>query len=357
MDINNISIKIDNDEEINAVHESTDPTFECTCPCTDKTQTMSKTKAPPLLSPAILKANRIIQIIFVPLMINVIVLWILSTSITATHNWECLQCRADKEPSVAQQFLFYSVWSFWFTCIVFVSWATTSSNSSTSKGTTSTSTGKDNHPQHKTHKFTHYAFQLALPHVITVSLCYIYYVITNPVHTFMNSDACYTWGRAFLGKTYTDNETGAMVYLVLMNIMDATVHYLSAPLMLYLFATQQLKYTTKIPYSTFFVIGLSAIMAFAEIYGDVKLYCGGRWFVLATFTAVNVIFHVLFYLIQTKYFDNNNNNKKKMNHDCCCDSDSNNCESDSNNKTIEPATLEQDNDNDNDNESIRRSSA
>jgi hypothetical protein len=316
---------------------------------------MAKAPCPPpalaLLSPAIiLKTNKIIKIIFVPLMINVIVLWILSTSITATHNWECLQCRADKEPSVAQQFLFYSVWSFWFTCIVFVSWASTSTSTcKDSKTTTTTTTTKTST---NTNKFTHNAFQLALPHVITVSLCYIYYVITNPVHTFMNSDACYTWGRAFLGKTYTDNQTGAMIYLVLMNIMDATVHYLSAPLMLYLFATQQLKYTTKIPYSTFFVIVLSAIMAFAEIYGDVKLYCGGRWFVLATFTAVNLIFHVICYLIQTKWFDTN---------DCDCDNDHDNdgsVYSENHKTTVEP-TIDvcDDIDNEIEIESIRRSSA
>ena len=66
--------------------------------------------------------NRILKVIFFPLLANAIVLWVVNTTLIE-DNWKCITCRADGVPSLAQQFLFYSVWSFWLTSFVFYPWA------------------------------------------------------------------------------------------------------------------------------------------------------------------------------------------------------------------------------------------
>jgi hypothetical protein len=138
-------------------------------------------------------------------------------------------------------------------------------------------------------------FQVALPHVMTVMCTYFYYVGANPAKEFIDTDACHQMVRAFLIKDVTNTPTAIHVYLVLNVLSDFTVHYFSAPFLLYLYGTGQLSYVVTIPWSTIFVFLLSAIMAPVQIHGAV-IYCGGLSFSMISSVMINFAFHVLFYL-------------------------------------------------------------
>ena len=239
--------------------------------------------------------NHAVKIVFALLSLNTIVMWLFSSAITPEHNWVCIQCRASMEPGVGQQFLFYSVWSFWMTFLVFVTWILLSQNNPDSNATANPPSAAASRLQ----LIYNIGFQVALPHVTTVMITYVYYVATNPVDTFLDTEACYHLGRANLGKSFTENMFYANVYLVLMNVQDWTVHYLSAPLLFFLWSTGQANFQTVswrwlFPSSTLFVIILSSIIAIAQAYWGVILYCGGMWFVLGLFTGINLLFHILF---------------------------------------------------------------
>jgi hypothetical protein len=136
--------------------------------------------------PRILKLA--LTVLYTPLLSNAIILWIINTTLVE-YNWECINCRADEDPSYAQQFLFYSVWSLWLTIGVFIPWAyftprTTNENKASSRG----------------YIVSKIIFRVALPHVTTVMLTYLYYIATNPPKEFVNRDLCYYLGKAFLHK-------------------------------------------------------------------------------------------------------------------------------------------------------------
>jgi hypothetical protein len=137
-------------------------------------------------------------------------------------------------------------------------------------------------------------FQVALPHVTTVMLTYLYYGATNPAEEFVNRDLCYYLGRAFLHKDVTDNETAVNAYLVFGVLTDFTIHYFSAPLLLYLYVTGQIPYDVWFPWSTVFVIMLSAIIAPVQILADVPIYCGSIWFAIGGSILINFAFHIGF---------------------------------------------------------------
>lgn len=237
--------------------------------------------------------NPIVKVTFGLLSLNAIVMWLWSSSITPEHNWVCLQCRASRNPSMGQQFLFYSVWSFWLTFLVFVTWILLGRQ------------GTDSAYSRRIRTLHQIAFQLALPHVTTVIVTYVYYVATNPIESFLDMDACYHLGRANLGKTFTDSPAIINLYLVLMNVQDWTVHYLSAPFLLFLWGTRQSMFLGRgrwtFPWSTMFVVVLSTTMAIAQLYCGVVLYCGGMWFTLCLFTATNLVFHSV-YVATTRYY-------------------------------------------------------
>ena len=217
--------------------------------------------------------NRILKVVFFPLLANSIVLWIVNTTLIE-DNWKCITCRADGDPSLAQQFLFYSVWSFWLTSFVFYPWAI---------------------PSCQGNKISQAVFQIAFPHVATVMTTYFYYVATNPADEFVDRELCYYLARSFLSRNLGQgNDVIINLYLVLMTFSDLTVHYFSFPLLLYLWLTGQVKFQVLFPWSTVFVFLLSAIIAPMQIFRGVTVYCGGLWFNLIGSVCMNFLYHVFF---------------------------------------------------------------
>lgn len=263
------------------------------------------------------------KVVFGLLSINAIAMWLWSCAIVLEHNWGCLQvslssdtiicneqtliatsftnlqCRAGKEPSIVQQFLFYSVWSFWLTLFVFVTWVLIGCSTVARQEAAAWTPYVNAERLQWMHQI---AFQIALPHVITVMLTYIYYVATNPISTFINQDACHHLGRAYLGNSYASNAFVLYLYLILMNVQDWTVHYLSGPFLVFLWWSGESRFIASswkwmIPWSTIFVCLLSFVMAISQLYWGVALYCGSMWFILSLFTGINLLFHVVFVVV------------------------------------------------------------
>lgn len=224
--------------------------------------------------------NRILKVVFFPLLANSLILWVVNTTLI-DDNWKCIVCRADGDPSLAQQFLFYSVWSLWLTSLVFYPWAIPCCRDAK--------------------KISQTVFQIAFPHAATFMTTYIYYVATNPADEYVDREACYYLGRSFLSRDLgKGNDDIINLYLVLMTVSDLTVHYLSFPLLLYLWITGQVKFQVLFPWSTVFVFLLSAVIAPVQIFMGVTIYCGGLWFNLIGSVAINFIYHVFFALMSRR---------------------------------------------------------
>lgn len=154
-------------------------------------------------------AKLAVIITYTPLLLNAFVLWIVNT-IYWKEQWECITCRADDEPSIVQQFLYFSVWSLWLTMVVFFAWAVGS-----------TCTASTERPL--ANRISEWSFRLALPHVVTVMTTYIYYVALNPPDTFLDQQACHT-----LSRSITDNRGAINAYLVCALLSDVLVHWINA---------------------------------------------------------------------------------------------------------------------------------
>jgi len=235
--------------------------------------------------------KRIITIIYTPLFLIAQFVWLVD-SIYWKEHWKCIQCRADEKPAFKQQFLYFTCWSMWFSLVVFVTWAYFTPPSSSGRSV-----------------LAQRVIRVALPHVCTVMVTYIYYAATNPATSFLDADACYTLGRAGFPKNVTDNKAMVNFLLVCANISDNTVHYLSAPLLLMLLFSNELEYDLMIPYSTIFIIILGVAVGIADTYGS-RIYCGGLWFNVGMSILFNFVFHVIFVL----------NHRGKLAFLCrCCD--------------------------------------
>lgn len=127
---------------------------------------------------------------------------------------------------------------------------------------------------------------------------YFYYVATNPADEFVDRESCYYLGRSFLSRDLgKGNDVIVNLYLVLMTCSDLTVHYLSFPLLLYLWLTGQVKFQVRFPWSTIFVVLLSAVIALVQTFKGVTIYCGGLWINLIGSISINFIYHVFFALM------------------------------------------------------------
>ena len=226
-------------------------------------------------------AKLALTIIYTPLLLNAFVLWIVNT-IYWKEQWECITCRADDEPSIVQQFLYFSVWSLWLTMVVFFAWAVGS-----------TCTASTDRPL--ANRIAEWSFRLALPHVVTVMTTYIYYVALNPPDTFLDEQACYTLSRGGLSRSITDNRGAINAYLVCALLSDVLVHWMSAPLLLVLLWSGELEYDPLLPYSTILMIALGISVGLADTYGS-TIYCGNAWFNVGMSILINFFYHVLFAL-------------------------------------------------------------
>ena len=124
-----------------------------------------------------------------------IVQWFFDT-IYYRQQWECLTYRADYPPSVKQQFLYFSMWSLWFSVAIFIGWIRKSSEKKFSRAYSA-------------------ICWVGLPHVIAVFVSYIYYDVTNPPDEFLDKEACYTLYKSIFSKEITTNETIINMMLVI----------------------------------------------------------------------------------------------------------------------------------------------
>jgi hypothetical protein len=134
-------------------------------------------------------------LIYVPLYTISLTQWIVNT-IYYREQWECFTYRADYQPSIKQQFLYFSMWSLWFSIALLIGWIRTNFSKTV-------------------FKTNEVMIWVALPHIFTVFICYIYYDVTNPSDEFLNSEACYTLRKSAWAKQITSNETVINLMLTL----------------------------------------------------------------------------------------------------------------------------------------------
>lgn len=194
------------------------------------------------------------------------------------ENWVCMKCRKSEEPSINQQFLFFSVWSFWLSMAVFFTWSCSRQKTTL-------------------RAIAQRIIQVALPLACTVMICYICYVLSYSRDDFLNFEECYTLkvGRARMSKDITDNMFIVNFYLVCSVLADIVAHYLSAPLLLLLVLSGELEFDSSLPYSTIFATILGATICLADIFGS-RIYCGNLWFNIPMTVLANLSFDMFFVL-------------------------------------------------------------
>ena len=139
--------------------------------------------------------------------------------------------------------------------------------------------------------------KIALPHIITVFVSYIYYDVSNPADEFVNKDACYTMEKAILSKDITTNETLINIMLVVGVMNNLTVHYFSAPLMFILLWCGEISYSVgKMwkAYSTLFIVILGVVVGLSQEFGS-PIYNGSVWFNVGMSIAINFVFHCILF--------------------------------------------------------------
>lgn len=202
--------------------------------------------------------------------------WIVTT-IYWKQQWICLECRADDPPSIKQQFIYFTVWNMFFCIVIFTCWAFFMNHS-------------------KAQSLMKNVFRVAVPHAVTVTLTYIYYVVSNPTDGFLNTEACHIMYRSFLSKDITTNMSTVTFQLICYNVSDFTLHYFSAPLMLFLLFSKEIEYDVTIPYSTFFITVLGVIIGILDTTTGSRVYCGNVWFNVGMSILINFLVHVLLVL-------------------------------------------------------------
>jgi hypothetical protein len=218
-------------------------------------------------------------LIFSPLYAIALLQWIVST-IYYREQWACLTFRTNYPPSIKQQFLFFSVWSLWLSIAIFIGW-------------TRKFFGKRNESSSMLENIC----KVALPHIITVFVTYIYYDISNPANEFVNKEACYTLRKAALSKEITTNEALIKTVLIFEVMDNLTVHYFSAPLMFILLWCGEISYNVvKIwkAFSTLFIIILGVVVGLAQEFGS-PIYNGDIWFFVGTSIAINFVVHCMLF--------------------------------------------------------------
>ena len=221
----------------------------------------------------------ILLLIFTPLYVLAFLYWALNT-VFYKEQWECINCRKDDDPSIKQQFLYFTVWNMYFSIAIFFSWAAKKLFQY-----------RNDFSYEKIHQ---HVFNISLPHIITVGITYIYYNATNDTDGYANTDVCYSSGKTILSRQITSNEGLANIILVIGVMSDLTVHYFSAPLMILLLLTDEMKYDVSLwrPYSTLFVFVLGMIVALGQTFGS-RIYCGDAWFNTGSSIGVNFAVHCI----------------------------------------------------------------
>lgn len=218
------------------------------------------------------RAKTILLVLSIPLVVNSVAIWIFNT-INYDKQWICQLCRAEEDPAIKQQFMYFTVWNLWFTGIMVFLWAF-------------------NGPRSKT--IGNALFRVALPHATVVFVTYIYYIATNPGDGFLNEDACYAWGRVALSKTFTDTKWLVDFYLVCSNLSDYWVHWISGPLMVLLLATGEFgPYDHLVPYNVVFIVLLGVGIGLGQTYGA-RIYCGEIWFQVGGTMVFHLFFHCVY---------------------------------------------------------------
>lgn len=84
----------------------------------------------------------------------------------------------------------------------------------------------------------------------------------------------------------------ANTILVIGVMSDLTVHYFSAPLMILLLLTGEMKYDVGLwrPISTLFIFILGLIVALGQTFGS-RIYCGDAWFSTVSSIGINFAVH------------------------------------------------------------------
>ncbi|CAB9528981.1 expressed unknown protein [Seminavis robusta] len=253
------------------------------------------------------------------LLLTVVVVVYVVDLILYEETWACTACRGGQEASPIPLLVYFSVWTFWLTIAVFLSWIFLEKNTVNQEGESSDTInadeeqGEDNEaaPTMSKRKTTaQYLFSLALPLALTVSLTYTYYVATNPASEFFDNDLCYTAWRSSISREL--EKWMADLYLVGAVIADWIVHYLCSVLILVLYFSGELRYVVALPLSTSFSICLGIIIALVQQSGKTAYCGGGIWFNVGIICMFTLIFHVTFYL---------GANTRKVGCSCCINND------------------------------------
>jgi hypothetical protein len=149
-------------------------------------------------------------------------------------------------------------------------------------------------------KISQLMFCVALPFACTVILGYIYVLQTNQLDAYLNEEDCYTLARVGFAKSITNNMTIVNFYLICGVISDYTVHWFSPPLLILLFVSQELKYDRIFPWSSLLVFLLSVATVILEMFFDAQVYCQDMWLIVVALLVVNLLFHLLFLLLERK---------------------------------------------------------
>jgi hypothetical protein len=233
--------------------------------------------------------KRAITVVYTPLFLIVMAIWITDV-IFIEDNWVCSLCK-DDAPTVAPMFIYFSMWSVWFTIAIFVTWAYFTPAAEERSSSVARNAEEESCRGHQISKVL---APIALPLVLTVTVTYIYYLQSNPKDETINEDLCYGMVRSAINRDV--NESMANLYLVLSVITDFTIHYLSSPLLLALFFSGELPYEAAIPWSTFFVVLLGIMIVLVqENVGTV--YCSDNiWVAVSGVCGFDFFFHLLFFL-------------------------------------------------------------
>lgn len=204
--------------------------------------------------------------------------WLIDT-IYYKEQWVCYLCSGepkDGSVSIKQQFLYFSMWSLWFSMAVLVGWMI--------KAVFSCGNGI----------VVEKIVWVALPLIITVFISYVYYDFTNAPEGFLNKEACYTLRKSAVSKSITSNETIIDILLGIQVFSDFTIHYFSAPLMMLLLVSGEIKYTAPLwkPFSTFFMLILGTVVYLGQSFGS-TIYCGSALFNSAMSILINFVVHCI----------------------------------------------------------------
>ena len=297
----------------------------------DKTHHIRKTMFPRWLSLSL-------KVVFTPLYINAFAVWLASVTVLFHDNWKCIPCRHDKhtDPSILPTFLFYSAWNALFAAAVFVHWAyfpptprtahpeeihhkehdkdktlaneeETHHDTEDAADTNVPSNGEDDEDQETTatvpgNNLTFLStilFPLALPVVTAVFGSYVLYVVRNPMDSFVDEDVCERCVRSKISKDIAESHPfAANLYMFLHFLMDVTIHYLSAPLLVSLYVSCEIPYLDNPfrPLAPIFTLILSLVIGIVHDH-VVPVYCTDTiWVTVVGFLVAVCVFHALFSL-------------------------------------------------------------